>query len=132
MTAWGFCQRAADDALRAEWVDVRAAASVKAGSRAAVRVTLRNGGAQIWRANACGVSFVSRWLEGERPATPADARSPLLHPVSPGETIVADIAISAPSAEGQYTLEIDLQRERSSQPTPWVAALRIPIRVTGG
>jgi dolichyl-phosphate-mannose-protein mannosyltransferase/uncharacterized protein DUF1295 len=133
MTAWGICNGRIDRDDQVQWLSARAPESMKARERAVVSVTLRNTGSRPWRSNACGVSLEHRWLRGAGDAVDEGARSLLPRSVEPGERTMADVAIQAPSSEGEYTLEFALMGERSSSSSPQRGnTLQVRIRVTGG
>jgi len=113
MTAWGVCNHRSGSDDRVTWLILKVPTSMRPGERAAVGVTLQNAGSRSWRSNECGVSLRHRWVNQQGRIVGAGRPSPLPRAVEPGDTMATDVAVEAPSVEGEYTLELGLERERS-------------------
>ena len=88
-------------------------------------VTIRNDGSATWRAEQ-DFSVAYHWLRpnGET-ADWEGVRTPMPHPVAPGETVRLEATVLPPNQPGSYTLQWDLVREhvcwfsdKGRDPTP--------------
>lgn len=85
----------------------------RAGSDATAHVVLENAGTATWRSRGeAGVQFGYHWLDPlGNPVFWDGARTPLPHPVAPGETIELLALVQAPRPPGSYRLALDLVEE---------------------
>jgi Dolichyl-phosphate-mannose-protein mannosyltransferase len=128
-----------EGAFRAEITLVDPPASMRAGGRATLRVSLKNAGdsawpGRAWRSDALQVGIGNHWLDAAgREAAHDDGRAPLLSDLAPGEARELELTINAPKEPGDYTLEVDALQEGVS----WFAlkgsgTARARVRVESG
>lgn len=126
-----------DSAYRARLVILDAPTAVPAGTPFTVRVRVTNGGDATWpswRDNPTHpIRLANHWSRdgGDRLAF-TDGRAELPHRIAPGEEFELDLAVTAPSAAGVCTLEVDLVHELIA----WFkdrgsSTASVPIRVEG-
>ena len=87
-------------------------------------ISLANQGNMAWPAEGyTPVRIGYRWLDGSGGTVPApEIHSPLPRSLAPGQEARAEARITAPSAPGAYTLQIDLVWENFS----WLSAKGAP------
>jgi hypothetical protein len=99
--------------LVARWLDV-APVEARAGALGTAVAEVENTGAVTWRSGHLeGVQLSYHWLdELGNPIVWDGMRTPLPHPVAPGERVRAELAVRAPIPPGRYRLAFDLVDER--------------------
>jgi hypothetical protein len=85
----------------------------RAGAVSIARLTLENAGTATWRTHdTSGVLASFHWLDPlGNPVVWDGPRTPLPHPVAPGETVELELAVTAPRPPGRYRLAFDLVEE---------------------
>lgn len=85
----------------------------RAGAPFRARVALENGGTATWRSfGSEGLQLAYHWLDPRGNAIVWDGRrTPLPHPVAPGEAIELTVHGDAPRPPGAYVLRFDLVEE---------------------
>jgi len=79
-----------------------------ADTRRTVRLDLVNDGTLTWSA-ADGIAVAAHWLDGSgQPVVWEGPRTPMPAPVPPGEHIVVEAVVDAPTAPGVYRLQWDM------------------------
>jgi hypothetical protein len=132
-----------DSAFRLEWGTPGVPSTVARGSRFAVGVEVANKGDQTWLGSAHtepyaagAVRLGARWLKSGAATPPPQGvgfgaeRGELVQPVSPGQSAVLAVVVTAPSEPGAYLLQLDLCQELVC----WfedkgAAALKVPVTV---
>jgi hypothetical protein len=115
---------------------------------AIARVSLENAGSATWHSRgAGGVQASFHWLDPlGNPIVWDGPRSPLPHPVTPGQQVEIELAVTAPRPPGQYRLSFDLVEEHrfwfeevgctpltvELEVAPRIEARRLGIRIHGG
>lgn len=128
-----------EDAFRAEITLADPPASMRAGGRATLRVTVGNASdfawpGRTWSSDAFQIGIGNHWLDAEgREVIHDDGRAPLASDLRPGERREMELTINAPKEPGEYTLEVDVLQEGVS----WFAlkgskTSRTRIRVESG
>jgi len=86
---------------------------LRAGEKAALRVSLRNAGTATWRSRGeAGVQLSYHWLDDRGNAIVWDGpRLALAQPVAPGKVVEVDLVVRAPQPPGRYRLALDLVEE---------------------
>ena len=91
---------------------------MRPGEKRTLRFTVKNLGESTWPStgNAEGryrVNIGDRWLDktGKVELNGLDGRTPLPQDLSPGAEVEMPLAVVAPTAQGQYVLEIDMVHE---------------------
>jgi hypothetical protein len=99
--------------LVARWLDV-VPGEARAGALGTAVAEVENTGAVTWRSGHLeGVQLSYHWLdELGNPIVWDGIRTPLPHPVAPGERVRAKLAVRAPIPPGRYRLAFDLVDER--------------------
>ena len=90
-----------------------AVTSMRPGERRTISVEVANAGAVPWSGESdCGIAVGNHWLsaDGEMLVW-ADGRTSLGASLAPGDTVQLDLNLQAPSATGDYLLELDLVEE---------------------
>jgi hypothetical protein len=107
-----------DRDYRAEITVSNPPASMRTGERTELRFRVRNAGGSAWPARgdsrgAFQVNAGDRWLDssGARVVNDLDGRTSLPADLRPGEEVELTLAVTAPSAPGDYVLEIDMVHE---------------------
>jgi hypothetical protein len=106
-----------DGAFRASITIPNPPASMRAGGRATLRVSVTNAGDAVWpgrawRSDAFQVGVGNHWLDAVgREAVHDDGRAPLSSDLRPGEAREFELTINAPKEPGDYTLEVDVLQE---------------------
>ena len=119
-----------------------------AGATSMAHVSLENAGSATWRSQgADGIQASFHWLDRlDNPIVWDGPRTPLPHPVAPGEQVELAIAVTAPRAPGPYRLAFDLVEEHrfwfeeigcaplsiDVEVAPRISARRLGVRVHGG
>jgi hypothetical protein len=110
---WASGEPLPPDACRVE-VSAKVPEELPAGKIQRVDCTVANKGLAILVSappNPVNVSY--RWLDGPRGAPlPEGLRSPLPHPLPPGDTVRCRLALETPRDRGDYTLRITLVQEQ--------------------
>ncbi len=85
----------------------------RAGVASIARFLLENAGTATWRSHgAGGVQASFHWLDPlGNPIVWDGPRTPLPHPVAPGEQVELELAVTAPRPPGAYRLSFDLVEE---------------------
>jgi hypothetical protein len=85
----------------------------RAGATSTARVTLENAGTATWRTRGdAGVRASFHWLDVlGNPIVWDGPRTPLPHPVAPGEQVALELVVTAPRPPGPYRLAFDLVEE---------------------
>jgi hypothetical protein len=88
----------------------------RAGALGTAVVEVENAGAVTWRSGRLeGIQLSYHWLdELGNPIVWDGVRTPLPHPVAPGERLRAELAVRAPIPPGRYRLAFDLVDELRS------------------
>jgi hypothetical protein len=125
---------------RVEWGPVRAACTMKAGSKQPVAVVVRNAGDQFWsslsstRTGRGAVRLGYRWWSPKDPRRPVtdygEERGDLRQTLGPGGSVTMTVMVATPSTPGSYQLQLDLVEELVS----WfegrgAAKLMVPVTV---
>lgn len=106
-----------DSALRASITPIDPPARLAAGSKAAMRVRVKNVGGSTWPCiwdskGRYNVTIGNRWLdEAGGIAVPDDGRIGLPRDLKPGDEAEMPLTVTAPGAPGRYTLAIDAIQE---------------------
>jgi hypothetical protein len=107
-----------DGDYRAEIKVANPPASMRPGERLELRFRVRNAGSSVWPARgdsrgAFQVNAGDRWLDaaGARVVNDLDGRTSLTEDLRPGEEVELQLTATAPSAPGDYVLEIDMVHE---------------------
>ncbi|MFN2493510.1 MAG: hypothetical protein ABR501_11585 [Pyrinomonadaceae bacterium] len=108
----------AASAYRAKISAMQQPAVIKAGSKEALQVKVRNEGDYVWQARAPQgwkniVTLGDRWLtaDGSRVVNDMDARAVLPHNLKPREEAEITLTVTAPQKPGKYILELDMVHE---------------------
>lgn len=128
-----------EDAFRAKINLIDAPASMRAGGRTTLRVSVNNAGdstwpGRAWRSDAFQVGIGNHWLDSEgREVIHDDGRAPLEADLQPGEWREIELTVNAPKEPGEYMLEVDVLQEGVS----WFAlkgskTARVRVRVESG
>jgi len=120
----------------------------RAGMTSTARVSLENAGSATWRSQgADGIQASFHWLDPlGNPLVWDGPRTPLPHPVAPGERVEIQLAVTAPRPPGPYRLSFDLVEEHrfwfeeigcsplliDVEVTPRISERRLGVRVHGG
>jgi hypothetical protein len=102
---------------------------LRAGTRAAGRVTLENAGSATWRSQETeGVQLAHHWLDPlGNPIVWDGHRTALPRPLPPGEQLELPVRLTAPMPPGDYVLAFDLVHEHRF----WFAEVgNAPLEVT--
>jgi len=85
----------------------------RAGATSTARVSVENAGTATWRTtDRAGVRASFHWLDVlGNPIVWDGPRTPLPHPVAPGERVELELAVTAPRPPGAYLLAFDLVEE---------------------
>jgi hypothetical protein len=84
--------------------------SLERGSKATVYFTVKNISTVIWP--MLGLTFGNHWLASNgKVLVNDDARTGLAFDLRPGETVELPLTVTAPSASGNYILELDMVQE---------------------
>jgi hypothetical protein len=121
---------------------------VRAGATSTARVSVENAGTATWRtSDEAGVRASFHWLDMlGSPIVWDGPRTPLPHPVAPGERIELELDVTAPRSPGEYRLAFDLVEEHrfwfaevGATPlevdvvvAPRIATRTLAVRVHGG
>jgi hypothetical protein len=107
-----------DQDYRAEIKVENPPASMRPGERVELRFRVRNAGGSVWPARgdsrgAFQVNAGDRWLDaaGGRVVNDLDGRTSLAEDLRPGEEAELRLTATAPTAPGEYVLEIDMVHE---------------------
>jgi len=87
---------------------------IVAGEQVCVRLVVRNDGAERWPGGDERRPLIRlghRWLADGGQVTADRGRTDLPGPISPGESCVLPVTVTAPTAPGRYVLELDLVHE---------------------
>jgi ubiquinone/menaquinone biosynthesis C-methylase UbiE len=121
-------------ACRAQIRLVSGPTTLNRGERAVLQFEVTNVSAQEWvQHGRHALNLGNHWLSADRRMLVGnDGRSPLRGRLSPGQTTMIHLSITAPAKPGRYWLELDLVQEgirwfKNAGST----SLRIPIRVAG-
>lgn len=120
----------------------------RAGVSSTARVSIENAGTATWRSiGADGIQASFHWLDTlGNPIVWDGPRTPLPHPVAPGERVEIDLAVTAPRPPGPYLLAFDLVEEHrfwfeeigcsplqiDVEVTPRISERRLAVRIHGG
>jgi hypothetical protein len=87
--------------------------AARAGERTTAAVRIENAGVATWRSRGAeGLQLAYHWLDPLGNAIVWDGiRTPLPHPLAPGETLALDVPVLAPRPPGRYLLRFDLVEE---------------------
>jgi len=105
---------------------------MKPGEKATITVKVKNDGDAAWPAHGRAsdgffqVNLGDIWFDANNAKVEKHpyVRSGLPHDVAPGEEVEVNLAITAPSSPGQYTMQLDLVQEmvtwfsEKGNPTP--------------
>jgi hypothetical protein len=80
------------------------------GGSGAVVARVTNQSERVWPAG-CLVKLANHWYRDASVVTWDDGRADLPHDVAPGESVELTVTVNAPSAAGEYRLELDMVRE---------------------
>lgn len=122
-----------DAGYLAAFSPIEAPAVFKPGEKRKVVVKVRNAGTSVWPSKVPHgwmntVTVGDRWLTADASGVvnQLDSRSALPHDLKPGDEVEIILTVTAPLAEGQYVLEIDMVHEgvtwfyqRGSQTLRW-------------
>lgn len=106
-----------DDAFRAELSADGVAATIPAGQKAEISVTVKNLSEYVWPARSrkgwtYQINVADTWLDtGGSLVNGLDGRSALPRDLWPGESAEVTLTIKAPEDPGDYLLEIDVVQE---------------------
>lgn len=119
----------------------------RAGAATIARLTVENAGTATWHSRgADGVQASYHWLDVlGNPIVWDGPRTPLPHPVAPGEKVALDLLVTAPRPPGAYRLAFDLVEEHcfwfsevggapldvEVEVAPRIAERRLAVRVHG-
>ena len=86
---------------------------LRAGTVGTARLRLQNAGSAAWRARGNhGVQASYHWLDDRgNPIVWDGLRTPLVHPIEPGETAELELAVRVPQPPGRYRLAFDFLEE---------------------
>ncbi len=86
---------------------------LRAGTVGTARLRLQNAGSATWRARGdAGVLASYHWLDDRgNPIVWDGVRTPLEHPVEPGETAEIELVLGSPQPPGRYRLAFDFLEE---------------------
>jgi hypothetical protein len=130
-----------DEAFRVEWIANTAPKIMKAGASSNVSVTIKNLSGVAWpdprtsgsEPPAAGaVRLGYRWLSASSPSVVSEgpSRTDLDDALQPGHSVTLSLMVTAPSAPGEYRLQVDLVQELVTWfETKGAAPLLIPVRV---
>lgn len=118
------------EAYSAAIVARSASLAMTPGERRHVMLSVRNDGCERWPAHLeehPQIRLSYRWLDGDGSIHVSEGpRTPFPRPVEPGEGLLAPLDVVAPTAPGQYVLEVDVVHED----VRWFGcARRVPARV---
>jgi hypothetical protein len=129
------------EAFRLEWKAHTIPSVMKAGARERVSVTVRNSSAVTWPAPSStgrqppqqgAVRLGYRWWSVSSPTAVAEpvARADFDRSVPAGKSATVGIVVTAPTAPGDYTLQLDLLQELVAWFEPQGAdQLLVPVQV---
>jgi hypothetical protein len=85
----------------------------RAGVTSVARLTVENAGSATWRSHGAeGVQASFHWLDSlGNPIVWDGPRTPLPHPVGPGQQVELEFDVAAPRPPGRYRLAFDLVEE---------------------
>jgi len=94
--------------LVARWIDWRLD-EPRAGALGTADLEVENAGSATWRPGIqVGVNLTYHWLDGRgNPIVWDGIRTPLEHPLAPGEVVRVTLPVRAPIPPGRYRLEFD-------------------------
>ena len=120
----------------------------RAGMTSTARVSVENAGTATWRSQgAAGIQASFHWLDPlDNPIVWDGPRTPLPHPVAPGERVEIELAVTAPRPPGPYRLSFDLLEEHrfwfeeigcnplaiDVEVAPRIGERRLGVRIHGG
>jgi hypothetical protein len=110
--------RRSDNRYTAEISAVELPPVLQPGEKRRLLFRVKNTGTMVWPARVPKgwmkvVTMGDRWLtsDGARAVNELDSRTALPHDLKPGDATELELTITAPSAAGQYVLEIDMVHE---------------------
>jgi hypothetical protein len=120
----------------------------RAGATSVAHVSLENAGTATWRSQgADGIQVSFHWLDRlDNPIVWDGPRTPLPHPLAPGERVELAIPVTAPRVPGPYRLAFDLVEEHrfwfeeigcsplhiDVEVAPRISERRLGVRIHGG
>jgi hypothetical protein len=86
---------------------------LRAGAPGSVRVLVENAGSATWRSRGrAGIQVSYHWLDPlGNPVFWDGLRTPLPHPIAPGQSTELTLALTAPRPPGRYRLALDFVEE---------------------